>query len=139
MIRRPPRSTRTDTLFPYTTLFRSLLKQHDAAIIGVDIARDDAGRLARYGAVHSRLQRAREDRSRIDQIVAVADHARRSGADSRGLFTIVHVGPRRTGPSVHFRGPGTSRGHAAVLASAPVFPRERDPDRTPRSRKRRVG
>src|SRR3546814_13094112 len=27
MIRRPPRSTRTDTLFPYTTLFRS---QHDA-------------------------------------------------------------------------------------------------------------
>src|SRR3546814_3426689 len=25
MIRRPPRSTRTDTLFPYTTLFRSLL------------------------------------------------------------------------------------------------------------------
>src|SRR3546814_14696316 len=27
MIRRPPRSTRTDTLFPYTTLFRSL--HHD--------------------------------------------------------------------------------------------------------------
>src|SRR3546814_18047758 len=25
MIRRPPRSTRTDTLFPYTTLFRSLI------------------------------------------------------------------------------------------------------------------
>src|SRR3546814_3136219 len=30
MIRRPPRSTRTDTLFPYTTLFRSLpLRQRD--------------------------------------------------------------------------------------------------------------
>src|SRR3546814_7356790 len=27
MIRRPPRSTRTDTLFPYTTLFRSV-EQH---------------------------------------------------------------------------------------------------------------
>src|SRR3546814_10665091 len=26
MIRRPPRSTRTDTLFPYTTLFRSSLR-----------------------------------------------------------------------------------------------------------------
>src|SRR3546814_20802999 len=26
MIRRPPRSTRTDTLFPYTTLFRSYLE-----------------------------------------------------------------------------------------------------------------
>src|SRR3546814_14944358 len=32
MIRRPPRSTRTDTLFPYTTLFRSLLYR------GYDIA-----------------------------------------------------------------------------------------------------
>src|SRR3546814_1086297 len=30
MIRRPPRSTRTDTLFPYTTLFRS----HGAGQIG---------------------------------------------------------------------------------------------------------
>src|SRR3546814_5103324 len=28
MIRRPPRSTRTDTLFPYTTLFRSVDKDH---------------------------------------------------------------------------------------------------------------
>src|SRR3546814_16677095 len=27
MIRRPPRSTRTDTLFPYTTLFRSITDQ----------------------------------------------------------------------------------------------------------------
>src|SRR3546814_8904899 len=27
MIRRPPRSTRTDTLFPYTTLFRSMASQ----------------------------------------------------------------------------------------------------------------
>src|SRR3546814_6150024 len=29
MIRRPPRSTRTDTLFPYTTLFRSV-RNHGA-------------------------------------------------------------------------------------------------------------
>src|SRR3546814_10696012 len=28
MIRRPPRSTRTDTLFPYTTRFRSLVGNH---------------------------------------------------------------------------------------------------------------
>src|SRR3546814_13758585 len=28
MIRRPPRSTRTDTLFPYTTLFRSIFCPH---------------------------------------------------------------------------------------------------------------
>src|SRR3546814_6224124 len=31
MIRRPPRSTRTDTLFPYTTLFRSGGDHHHAA------------------------------------------------------------------------------------------------------------
>src|SRR3546814_8196144 len=31
MIRRPPRSTRTDTLFPYTTLFRSALAAWAAA------------------------------------------------------------------------------------------------------------
>src|SRR3546814_3596499 len=47
MIRRPPRSTRTDTLFPYTTLFRSiemsryyniliLLKGHYSALIRPD-------------------------------------------------------------------------------------------------------
>src|SRR3546814_16775252 len=30
MIRRPPRSTRTDTLFPYTTLFRSFFGIDDA-------------------------------------------------------------------------------------------------------------
>src|SRR3546814_12939708 len=37
MIRRPPRSTRTDTLFPYTTLFRSSMlsgRDDDLPIIG---------------------------------------------------------------------------------------------------------
>src|SRR3546814_2022250 len=36
MIRRPPRSTRTDTLFPYTTLFRSTTRTIDMsdALIG---------------------------------------------------------------------------------------------------------
>src|SRR3546814_14431335 len=31
MIRRPPRSTRTDTLLPYTTLFRSVVQNHAMA------------------------------------------------------------------------------------------------------------
>src|SRR3546814_14462877 len=43
MIRRPPRSTRTDTLFPYTTLFRS--QERTAAI--ADIAHR---RIKRVGA-----------------------------------------------------------------------------------------
>src|SRR3546814_18857876 len=33
MIRRPPRSTRTDTLFPYTTLFRSLRHQRGRRLL----------------------------------------------------------------------------------------------------------
>src|SRR3546814_7233927 len=33
MIRRPPRSTRTDTLFPYTTLFRSCVNAGPTAAI----------------------------------------------------------------------------------------------------------
>src|SRR3546814_15563441 len=40
MIRRPPRSTRTDTLFPDTTLFRAVDQQLDtAAVSGSDCAR----------------------------------------------------------------------------------------------------
>src|SRR3546814_5612929 len=45
MIRRPPRSTRTDTLFPSTTLFRSLHElqtQHQAGVL--DPLQLDAGR-----------------------------------------------------------------------------------------------
>src|SRR3546814_3925508 len=33
MIRRPPRSTRTDTLFPYTTLFRSVIHDLFCAVV----------------------------------------------------------------------------------------------------------
>src|SRR3546814_7845989 len=46
MIRRPPRSTRTDTLFPYTTLFRSLLRldlvAHRGDGVGGGADEDDA-------------------------------------------------------------------------------------------------
>src|SRR3546814_15892834 len=35
MIRRPPRSTRTDTLFPYTTLFRSVWVKDASRAVGV--------------------------------------------------------------------------------------------------------
>src|SRR3546814_11357946 len=38
MIRRPPRSTRTDTLFPYTTLFRSSVLAV-AEDVGLDVER----------------------------------------------------------------------------------------------------
>src|SRR3546814_12966620 len=38
MIRRPPRSTRTDTLFPYTTLFRSYLRRVPASYTAASIS-----------------------------------------------------------------------------------------------------
>src|SRR3546814_17487418 len=49
MIRRPPRSTRTDTLFPYTTLFRS----SGGALTGPEPLRVQAGGRGRGGGVAS--------------------------------------------------------------------------------------
>src|SRR3546814_11617561 len=59
MIRRPPRSTRTDTLFPYTTLFRSSLPSQIASAEGRRAEREarspapgrgPAGSAAGYGS-----------------------------------------------------------------------------------------
>src|SRR3546814_9453226 len=60
MIRRPPRSTRTDTLFPYTTLFRSLRRAPARAVRGLpaqERTAAGAGRLparGRRAPVHRR-------------------------------------------------------------------------------------
>src|SRR3546814_16972096 len=40
MRRRPPRSTRTDTLFPYTTLCRSIRSFSETILAGVSVFRD---------------------------------------------------------------------------------------------------
>src|SRR3546814_20626072 len=64
MIRRPPRSTRTDTLFPYTTLFRS-----DDDDFGRDARNPEAAtasvefRLVRFD-LHRLRHRARRQRQR---------------------------------------------------------------------------
>src|SRR3546814_2267571 len=66
MIRRPPRSTRTDTLFPYTTLFRS--QPEDRTISGREpVARRGARRQQRLFRSRHLLfdrHRRREHRSR---------------------------------------------------------------------------
>src|SRR3546814_10379427 len=60
MIRRPPRSTRTDTLFPYTTLFRSPQGRQAHRLTHDDANSSDPCRNAlpaprpRLGAVHAR-------------------------------------------------------------------------------------
>src|SRR3546814_19092103 len=64
MIRRPPRSTRTDTLFPYTTLFRSGFDLHQRPEFRID-------RLA--GAEDARTHRAdRAIHALCDLLVAQA-------------------------------------------------------------------
>src|SRR3546814_2508688 len=50
MIRRPPRSTRTDTLFPYTTLFRSDRSRRGAGDLEHELAADRLGELV--GGAH---------------------------------------------------------------------------------------
>src|SRR3546814_12809954 len=51
MIRRPPRSTRTDTLFPYTTLFRSSINLFSGRVANVE----EVGRSAAMVKVKSDL------------------------------------------------------------------------------------
>src|SRR3546814_6907607 len=72
MIRRPPRSTRTDTLFPYTTLFRSLCDRYRAAESAHAIDR-------------KRLDQRREHgwRGEQDRRFALEDRSSRAGLSCR--------------------------------------------------------
>src|SRR3546814_1942580 len=69
MIRRPPRSTRTDTLFPYTTLFRS-----DAAE-GDEAREDRLHRQAGQGACQAagvRCARSEEHTSELQSLMRIS-------------------------------------------------------------------
>src|SRR3546814_12351968 len=77
MIRRPPRSTRTDTLFPYTTLFRSaLLHLHEGAG-ALGEAGDELRRrlLHRHDVVHRHARRASVEERVRAQLLLVAEDA----------------------------------------------------------------
>src|SRR3546814_12874416 len=73
MVRRPPRSTRTDTLFPYTTLFRSVVglagddERRRVEALGLDI--DDV--------VLADLERRDVRLDAVDHEVAVVDELTR--------------------------------------------------------------
>src|SRR3546814_10513807 len=62
MIRRPPRSTRTDTLFPYTTLFRSVLHKETFGtfLLSDFTARDEIGPHTRYFVPNTQICKLRE-------------------------------------------------------------------------------
>src|SRR3546814_16397615 len=68
MLRRPPRSTRTDTLFPYTTLFRSSL--------GSDRSDD-------HRHMHARFSRKHRHRDRVRTRGVSAAHAAGASQPSR--------------------------------------------------------
>src|SRR3546814_10704220 len=82
MIRRPPRSTRTDTLFPYTTLFRSqLLARH--RIREVDIQARQGGAMCdqkyqkrrpqhRPSAKETGSQRSEEHTSELQSLMRIS-------------------------------------------------------------------
>src|SRR3546814_13208515 len=114
MIRRPPRSTRTDTLFPYTTLFRSVVVDAEDRILGehlVDgaIERLRRGEVAAEGFLHhdagivgatrctERLDHGSETGRRDRQVMertadAIGDDlATEPGEGGRCLGVAVHV------------------------------------------------
>src|SRR3546814_4843028 len=94
MIRRPPRSTRTDTLFPYTTLFRSA--RHAADVSETEVA-EDGGRqddvaggvpehvpLAGHGRIDQQDAGDRLDEADIEEVEAAgARHPVEPGAEQQ--------------------------------------------------------
>src|SRR3546814_11092636 len=88
MIRRPPRSTRTDTLFPYTTLFRSVVRSlvGEEHLVGRLVADD---REAREHRAHE------HERRRVGQRVVdpdgCADGARRVRPGEQPAADVAHV------------------------------------------------
>src|SRR3546814_6425328 len=81
MIRRPPRSTRTDTLFPYTTLFRSSLQRSVLEVVvrleGQEIAtlalRGSAASMKRQiQAVHGPAGRSEEHTSELQSLMRIS-------------------------------------------------------------------
>src|SRR3546814_4285528 len=100
MIRRPPRSTRTDTLFPYTTLFRSIGDGQNA--------RHD---LSRYAARRRPVAKAEEGVGFKEEL---ADAARRARIEL--ALQELHVAVGRQGFRMALR-IGRSEEHTSELQS----------------------
>src|SRR3546814_8653465 len=76
MLRRPPRSTRTDTLFPYTTLFRSSSGNR------LQTRRSDARNLGTLHLVELAIQRGEARLSELGALVVkTGKHTGRSAQD----------------------------------------------------------
>src|SRR3546814_2333605 len=111
MIRRPPRSTRTDTLFPYTTLFRSVRLPLDEAVddlhpgafelvrpeqilllVEARLQFDDGGhRYARLGRLDQRADRSEEHTSELQSLMRI----------SYAVFCLKKKKIKQTEPTIH--------------------------------------
>src|SRR3546814_3484711 len=99
MIRLPPRSTRTDTLFPYTTLFRSVLARGEpglAAAIG-----DHASRSPVAVALAGIEDAANLDAALGDGDQRVVDAGRLGEGEDRAVDTLLRL--QDLLPDFHFR------------------------------------
>src|SRR3546814_8157643 len=84
MIRRPPRSTRTDTLFPYTTLFRSFmtsvpndptLNEENARLVAEDSASGNSPALSvseLSNALKRTVERSEEHTSELQSLMRIS-------------------------------------------------------------------
>src|SRR3546814_6330385 len=70
MKRRPPRSTRTDTLFPYTTLFRSASRRRHVRLRGGAPRSDARARRSPVRTASARRPARRSDRRRVTACAA---------------------------------------------------------------------
>src|SRR3546814_20829537 len=118
MIRRPPRSTRTDTLLPYTTLFRSLRPQRDRGAAGV--ARRGAGSGVRTPVVrHGGGAQGPRPRAGVRPGTARIRAARRrlgAGGLRTGAGTAIGLDAARVHTDALFPGqPGLAAGAAAPV------------------------
>src|SRR3546814_11410031 len=81
MKRRPPRSTRTDTLFPYTTLFRSAAAEKAATGLLADLRRAGiASDMGFRGNMKKRMQRANASGAQFAVIIGDDELARGEAA-----------------------------------------------------------
>src|SRR3546814_5782090 len=78
MIRQPPRSTRTDTLFPYTTRFRSL-EPLDQRLAAARIAADRMADIDPVGGEQTSADERCDERDETGRITAGVGDARRPG------------------------------------------------------------
>src|SRR3546814_16872127 len=88
MIRRPPRSTRTDTLFPYTTLFRSH-RRDQRAVRGIDLHEVDHGAdTARALSLGIELDHRRQPILRLERLAHPGIGRTHSRAEDRPVVVL---------------------------------------------------